>query len=110
MSVPRYSAQTLGAFASALLRAAGLDDEKAAAVASILVEGDLMGHTTHGLALLAPYLGELESGAMNRQGDPLLVQQLPAAQTGDGRRLPGPWLVLKTWTSKLGVALPEPIV
>jgi L-lactate dehydrogenase len=32
---------------------------------------------------------------MNREGQPLVVADFPAAVTWDGRRLPGPWLVVK---------------
>ncbi len=95
MSSPRYAPGHLTEFATQLLAAAGLDGDKAGAVAAILVEGDLLGHTTHGLALLGPYLAELESGAMTRDGGPQVLQDLPAAVTWDGRRLPGPWLVLQ---------------
>jgi LDH2 family malate/lactate/ureidoglycolate dehydrogenase len=95
MSGPRYCAAGLTAFAQQLLTGAGLPQDKADAVAAILVEGDLLGHTTHGLALLGPYLGELESGSMERDGSPAVVQDQPAAVTWDGRRLPGPWLVLE---------------
>ena len=82
-------------FATQLLLKSGLDHDKATAVAEILVEGDLMGHTTHGLAQLPGYLAELEKGAMRKQGEPLVVSDFPAAVTWDGQRLPGPWLVLK---------------
>ena len=92
---PRYAVSALLAFATRLLAAAGLDSDKSDAVASILVEGDLMGHSTHGLALLAPYLRELEAGTMKRDGAPDVLQERPAAVTWDGRRLPGPWLVLQ---------------
>jgi L-lactate dehydrogenase len=95
MSEAAYAAPELAGFARELLGAAGLADDKARAVADILVEGDLMGHTTHGLALLAPYLGELEAGKMTREGEPTVVADSAAAVTWDGRRLPGPWLVLK---------------
>lgn len=95
MSEALYPAGSLVAFARNLLGAAGLDDERADAVARILVEGDLMGHSTHGLALLPAYLGELEAGRMARHGEPLVIADVPAAVTWDGRRLPGPWLVLK---------------
>lgn len=95
MSEATYAAPALAAFARELLGAAGLSDDKARAVADILVEGDLMGHSTHGLALLAPYLGELEAGKMTREGEPEVVADSAAAVTWDGRRLPGPWLVLK---------------
>ena len=91
----RYPAQSLVAFANGLLVGAGLEPEKAQVVAGILVEGDLLGHTTHGLQLLAPYLTELENGTMTSQGEPLVIADFPAAVTWDGRRLPGPWLVVK---------------
>jgi LDH2 family malate/lactate/ureidoglycolate dehydrogenase len=90
-----YNADVLVEFAQQLLTAAGLPPEKAAAVAQILVEADLMGHTTHGLALLGPYLGELQAGTMTCEGGPSVVADAPAAVTWDGRRLPGPWLVLQ---------------
>ena len=95
MTVTTYPAEALITFATGLLSAAGLPRQKAEAVAAILVEGDLMGHSTHGLALLAPYLGELASGSMTAEGEPDVVADAPAAVTWDGRRLPGPWLVLQ---------------
>lgn len=91
----RYPASALTAFAAALLARAGLDADKAATVAEILVEADLLGHRTHGLALLPGYLGEIEKGAMAKTGDPLILADLPAAVTWDGRRLPGPWLTVR---------------
>ena len=48
----RHAAGELLAFATALLARAGLPDERAQAVAEVLLEGDLLGHTTHGLDLL----------------------------------------------------------
>jgi LDH2 family malate/lactate/ureidoglycolate dehydrogenase len=102
MSV-RHPAASLRKFAVALLTRAGLAADKAAAVAEILVEGDLLGHTTHGLALLAPYLGELDSGRMTKSGEPITVADFPAALTWDGKRLPGPWLVLRA----IDVAIPR---
>ena len=95
MTATRYQATHLVAFAQHLLEASRLSPEKARDVAEILVEGDLMGHTTHGLALLTPYLNELKTGSMNRDGEPQVISDFPAALTWDGRRLPGPWLVLR---------------
>lgn len=91
----RYPANALITFATDLLMRAGLEAEKAATVGAVLVEGDLLGHTTHGLALLPQYLAELENGTMTKAGDPLTVAELPVCVTWDGRRLPGPWLVAK---------------
>lgn len=90
-----YAIHDLTTFAHSLLQTAGLPTDKAQAVAEVLVEGDLLGHTTHGLALLAPYLGEIESGSMRKEGAPLVVSDFPAALTWDGQRLPGPWLTLQ---------------
>lgn len=91
----RYSVDELSAFALALLQAAGMDEAPARAVAQTLVEGDLLGHDTHGLALLAPYVRELENGGMRRSGKPDVVSDRGASLLWDGRRLPGPWLVLE---------------
>lgn len=89
----RYPGQDLLRFATTLLERAGLDHDKSRTVAEVLLEGDLLGHDTHGLHLLAPYLKELEQGTMERAGGPRVVHDKPAAITWDGRRLPGPWLV-----------------
>jgi len=91
----RYRATDLTGFATHLLGRAGLDEAKAQAVAEILVEGDLLGHNTHGLHLLALYLAQIEQGSMTKTGEPLVLADYPAAVTWDGRRLPGPWLVLR---------------
>lgn len=95
MTTLRYAYPALVDFAGKLLSEAGLDHEKADAVARILVEGDLMGHDTHGLGLLGPYLDELAAGRMEKAGNPAVLADFPAAVTWDGRRLPGPWLVLE---------------
>jgi len=91
----RYGAEPLRVYAGALLAAAGLRGDIARDVASILLDGDLMGHTTHGLALLPGYLGELEQGRMGKSGEWETVHASAAAQTWDGRRLPGAWLTLR---------------
>ena len=94
-STSRHSAPDLLAFARRLLVEVGMPDDKAQGVAEILVEGDLLGHTTHGLQLLPSYLREVESGSMRVEGDPEVISESPATLTWHGRRLPGPWLVLQ---------------
>jgi LDH2 family malate/lactate/ureidoglycolate dehydrogenase len=95
MSDKRYEVGALLAFCRSLLERAGMRSDMAADVADVLVAGDLLGHTTHGLALLAPYLAELEKGSMAKSGEPIVTCVRPAAQTWDGARLPGPWLTLR---------------
>ncbi len=89
-----YPAEELLAFAAELFRTAGLADAKAQTVAEVLVEGDLLGHTTHGLALAAPYLEAVLDGSMTKEGEPEVVSDRGGAVCWDGRRLPGPWLVV----------------
>ena len=62
MSDPRFAADALVTFASALAERAGVRADMARDLADVLVTGDLLGHTTHGLALLGPYLAEIEKG------------------------------------------------
>lgn len=103
-SAPRYAASSLTAFARDALAAAGMPGDKAQAVAEILVDGDLLGHTTHGLQLLPAYLREIESGSMRLEGGPEVIHEAPAALTWHGRRLPGPWLVLEAMKAAAGKA------
>lgn len=93
MAPARYTAEALRGFAAALLQRAGLEAGKAAVVAEVLVEGDLLGHTTHGLALLPGYLADIGKEGMARAGEPRVIADFPAAVTWDGNKLPGPWLV-----------------
>ncbi|MBS0320205.1 MAG: Ldh family oxidoreductase [Proteobacteria bacterium] len=93
MEDPRYGADALVTMAHALLRGAGVRDDIARDVAEVLVEADLMGHDTHGLALLSAYLAELRDGRMARDGKPTIVKTRAATELWDGARLPGPWLV-----------------
>jgi L-lactate dehydrogenase len=101
---PRYAADALNAFGFRLLTAAGMPEDKARAVADILGEGDLLGHTTHGLQLLPGYLREVESGSMRVQGEPEVIHEAAAALTWHGRRLPGPWLVLEAMKAATAMA------
>jgi L-lactate dehydrogenase len=97
----RFAYSDLRENAAAILVRAGLPDEVARAVASGLVEADLLSHTTHGLALLADYVEELDRGAMEKSGGPLTVADHGAVSVWDARRLPG------VWTTALAVAEAE---
>ncbi|MEZ2407357.1 L-lactate dehydrogenase [Bosea sp. OAE752] len=88
----RYRADDLVALARGLLERAGMPADKAADVAEVLVEGDLFGKSTHGLALLPLYLREIETGGLMVAGDPKVLNDFGACLTWDGRKLPGPWL------------------
>jgi LDH2 family malate/lactate/ureidoglycolate dehydrogenase len=89
----RHDAKKLADFATALLERRGLAARPARIVAEVLVEGDLLGHTTHGLHLLPGYLQELESGGMKSEGAPATIADSGPSIVWDGQRLPGPFLV-----------------
>ena len=90
-----YSYDSLLTFATSLLVGAGMEPSKADVISDVLIEGDLLGHDTHGLQLLAPYLADIESGAMATHGEPEIISDLPAAIAWNGKRLPGTWLTTK---------------
>jgi LDH2 family malate/lactate/ureidoglycolate dehydrogenase len=90
-----YHADDLLLFTTELLAAAGLPQERALVVAEILLEGDLLGHTTHGLQLLSPYLKSIEAGRMKLNGEPEVISDRGSAIVWDGHYLPGPWLTLQ---------------
>lgn len=98
-----FPAAELLSFASRLLDAAGMAPDKSRVIAEVLVEADLMGHDTHGLNLLAPYLADIRKGTLKTQGEPRVVADFPAAVTWDGDRLPGTWLV----TRAIDLAIPR---
>ena len=100
----RYDAAALREYASDLLLRIGVRDDIAGDVAAVLVDGDLMGHTTHGLALLADYLDQLAQGRMAKTGAPAIVHSATVAQTWDGQRLPGPWLALRALDTAMAMA------
>lgn len=94
-SASRFAASHLTDFAAAVFAAAGMPADRARAVADILVEGDLLGHDTHGLDLLSPYVADLEAGRMKASGDPVVVSERAAVLAWEALRLPGPWIVLQ---------------
>ena len=99
----KYSAESLVTFATQALVANGMQTDMAVDVAQVLLEGDLFGHDTHGLALLAPYINVLKNGPMRGAGEIETVTQRAAVATWDGGYLPGPWLVRRglDWAQKV---------
>ena len=107
---PIYRAEDLLSFAASLLASLGLAPERAEIVAEVLLEGDLMGHTTHGLQLLSPYLDAIERKAMCLTGEPETIADHGSAVTWDGRWLPGPWLVRSALDLAIARSTDHPVV
>lgn len=89
----RYDYSKLIEFANRLLIQSGMDENLASDISEILVEGDLLGKTTHGLQLLSPYLKNIQEGKMKCSGNPEIKRQGGGVFALDGRYLPGPFLV-----------------
>jgi len=90
-----FAVQALRGFCQALFQRAGMPQERAAVIAEILVEGDLLGHSTHGLKLVGPYLKEIQAGRMALDGEPQVVSDRGSVLVLDGGYLPGPWLLVQ---------------
>ncbi|MDB5847436.1 MAG: lactate dehydrogenase, partial [Rhodoferax sp.] len=99
MSIPAMSLTSslpparLTRFATELFTAAGMDADKAATVASLLVLTDTMGRRTHGLAMAPLYLADIAKGGMALTGQPEVVKDTGATLVWDGNYLPGLWLM-----------------
>jgi len=92
---PRYDAAAMRAFATDLFAAAGIARDKATVMADVLVEADLLGHVTHGLALVPKYLDDVPDGILARDGEPEVLSDRGACLAWNGRGLPGAWLVTR---------------
>jgi L-lactate dehydrogenase len=97
-------------FASALLENAGMPRDRARTMAEVMVEGDLLGHDTHGLDQLAGYLEQMRDGLLATSGDPEVVADLGAVLTWDGHRLPGHWLLKQAIAEARTRILAHPVV
>ena len=104
MDTERYDAAGLTTFACNLLVAAGMTQVRADVVARILVEGDLLGHTTHGLQLMGPYLKSVAKNEMLLDGEPEIISSRPVTELWDGKNLAGPWLVEKAFARAVTMA------
>lgn len=91
--MPVIARAPLVAFAADLLTASGMEADKAAVTAGVLVEGDMIGHATHGLQLMHWYIEQLGDGSLNGTGSYEVVADRGSAFVWDGRLLPGAWLL-----------------
>jgi len=90
----RYRHTDLQACARALFANAGVEPVIAAAMADILVDADLLGYDTHGLAFAPPYVAGIEAGRTACAGEPEVLGDRGGALRLDGRGLPGQWATL----------------
>ncbi|UTW08162.1 Ldh family oxidoreductase [Pseudomonas benzenivorans] len=90
----RIAPQELERFVERLFLDTDVSPEVASVVSRVLVEGDLLGHHTHGVKLAQGYLRDLRSGnAKGRTSSLQIVRQSPAAVLYDAGYLLGPYCV-----------------
>tara|TARA_Y200000002_G_scaffold374681_1_gene375798 strand:- start:125 stop:1150 length:1026 start_codon:yes stop_codon:yes gene_type:complete len=79
-------------FCNNILLKLDMDFEKARATSEVLVEADLMGHSTHGVRLLPNYVSDIKNGIMKVNGNYKIISEKKSNIIIDGKLLPGIWL------------------
>ncbi|CAG9259950.1 Malate dehydrogenase [Paraburkholderia unamae] len=90
----RIDVKRLMTLAGQLFLSAGADAPVAESVARVLVEGELLGHRTHGVNLVGRYLDQLQQGqALGRSSDFEVLREGGVAGLFDGHYVLGPYCV-----------------
>lgn len=88
-----YSHQSLLTFGTSLFEATGLAQQRARTLASVFLEADLLGFTTHGMHRISLNLQWLQDGVSRMQGEPEVLAETSNLFNWDANFLPGPWVV-----------------
>ena len=90
----RIAPAELEQFIEQLFLDAEVSADVASVVSRVLVEGDLLGHHTHGVKLAQGYLKDLRAGHAKGNAESLrIIRQTPAARLYDADYLLGPYCV-----------------
>ncbi|MDH5483517.1 MAG: Ldh family oxidoreductase [Candidatus Bathyarchaeota archaeon] len=79
-----FSADTLKVFCSEALERLGVSHENAQITANVLVEADLRGIESHGVARLRRYVSGIQQGIMQPKANPKLIEETLNTATIDG--------------------------
>ena len=82
-------------FCTEIFLSLNMDNEKALDTSEILIEADMMKHSTHGVRLLPLYIKDIELGNMKVNGQEKVLKDTGSCLTWDGKLLPGTWLTKK---------------
>lgn len=103
----RYRYTDLMAFSARLLERAGLARERAETVASLFLEADLLGYSTHGMQRLPANVEWLLGGETRREGDHTVLSASRGSEVWDAEFLPGPWITAKAVDRACDIATAE---
>jgi LDH2 family malate/lactate/ureidoglycolate dehydrogenase len=82
--VERVSAETLRSFCAEALERLDVPSEDARITAKVLVEADLRGIDSHGVARLSRYVSGIQQGMMRPRANPRVAHETPVTATVDG--------------------------
>lgn len=89
-----FNVRALTTFVEQLFEKAGADAEVAQVVTQVLLEGELLGHRTHGLNLVSRYIGGMLEGTVKARAQALeQVSHSDVSSVFDGHYLLGPYCV-----------------
>jgi len=91
-----YTYSQLLKFCTLVFVKLGMDEDKASDTSEILIEADMMGHSTHGVRLLPLYIKDVENGNMAIKGKEEILKDTGNCVTINGKLLPGIWLTKKS--------------
>ncbi|MCV9999386.1 Ldh family oxidoreductase [Pararhizobium sp. YC-54] len=102
--------ETVRADVAGLLQATGLKADFAADMSHIMIESDLMGHRTHGLAMLPTYLERLSNDLILKDGELTVVRETASTLNWQAHRLPGAHVVRRAMNALYEKIASEPVV
>ncbi len=80
----RVKAGVLKDFAVKVMKAVGCDEKRADIVAEVLVEADMRGISSHGVARLKRYVDHIRAGLIDPRAEPVVVFETPVSIVVDG--------------------------
>jgi len=103
-AVKRFDYQQLLQWSNDCLEQAGASGEIARNVSFYLLEGDLLGFSTHGLIRLLNNCQWLRDGSSRAKGQPVVISERAAVAHWDAQLLPGPYVVPQAIESAITMA------
>lgn len=83
--MPTFSANTLRDVATQLFRAVGTPEATARQVANSLIDSNLKGHDSHGIAQTVSYVRKIQDGSLKPDVTPTVLNESPTSALVDGQ-------------------------
>jgi L-lactate dehydrogenase len=106
----KFPVSEVVSFVNSILVRKGLRNDLAKCTAEVLVESDLLGHRTHGLALLKTYIEKIDEGSMSTDGEISILSDFGSAFSWDGNKLPGAFVLKRAMEEAIARTNEYPVV